>query len=85
MDKKMILPVLIAAIVTFLATYFLSSGQAVVEAGISAQAKEQIRQVLKEEMQVDINGETKTYGQVLSSLHTQVTALTATVDILIED
>ena len=48
-------------------------------------AKEQIRQVLREEMVVDINGVTLTYGQVLSSLDTKVTALTATVDILIED
>lgn len=85
MDWKTIGAVAAAAVVTFLVTWMLTSGQDVVETGLDAQAKEQIREVLREEMMVDINGETKTYGQVLSSLHTDVTAMKATVDIMIEE
>lgn len=85
MDKKTIIAVIIAAGLTFLVTAFFTSGQEVVQAGLDAQVKEQIREVLQEEMKVDIDGETKTYGQVLSSLHTKVTAMQATIDILVED
>jgi len=85
MNMKTIIAVAIAAIATFLVTYFLTAGTNVVEAGLNAQAKEEIRQVLIEEMVVDIDGKTMTYGQVLSSLHTDMTAMKATVDILIED
>ena len=85
MDWKTIGAVVSASIVTFLATYFLSAGQEVVEAGLDAQVKEQIRTVLREEMVVDIDGETKTYSQVLSSLHTKMTAVEVTLDILLED
>jgi len=85
MDKKTIVAVIIAAALTFLITAFFTSGQEIVEAGLDAQVKEQIREVLREEMIVDIDGETKTYGQVLSSLHTDVTAMKATMDILIAE
>jgi len=85
MDKKTIIAVIVATALTFLVTAFFTSGQEVVEAGLDAQVKEQIREVLREEMLVDINGETKTYGQVLSILHTKVTAMEATVNVLIAE
>ncbi len=85
MNIKTIAAVAVAAIATFLVTYFLTVGTNVVEAGLDAKTKDQIREVLREEMTVDIDGETKTYGQVLSSLHTDMAVLNATVAILIED
>lgn len=85
MDKKTVISTALAVIITFAVTWFLTRGEEVVQAGLDAQTAAVIRQVLKEEMQVDINGETKTYSQVLSSLHTKMTAMEATVDVLIED
>lgn len=66
MDKKTIIAVAIAALVTFFVTSFLRGGQSVVEAGLDAQTEAAIRLVLREEMVLDLNGETKTYGQALS-------------------
>ena len=43
MDIKTIGAIAAAAVITFLVTYFLTSGQETVEAGLDAQAKEQIR------------------------------------------
>jgi len=85
MDLKTIIIAIVMVVVTFLATYFMTAGQEVVEAGLTAQFKEQIREVLIEEMVVDIDGETKTYGQVLSLLHTKATAQGAALDALLED
>ncbi len=85
MNWKTISAVIGATVVTFFVTFFITKGTDVVEAGLDAQTKEQIREVLKEEMIVDIDGETKTYGQVLSSLHTKVTAMEATVNVLVAD
>lgn len=89
MDKKTFVAVAIAAVVTagltFIVTGFLASGQEVVEAGLDAQLETQIRAVIKEELQVDINGETKTYGQAMSLLITEVTAMKATIDVLVAE
>ena len=85
MDKKVIISTTVGVIITLVVTLFFTRGEDVVQAGINAKTAETIREVLKEEMQVDINGETKTYGQVLSSLHTKVTANEATLNVLIED
>lgn len=89
MDRKTIIGAVILAAATAAATFFvtgaLTSGQEVVEAGQDAQLKEVIREVLRDEMTVDIDGETKTYGQVLSSLHTSVTVMEAQMGVLIDD
>ena len=85
MDRKSIIVLIIGVVVTFVVTFFLTSGQEVVEAGIDAQAKELIREVLREEMTVDINGETLTYGQALTLIHTKVTAMEAAVGVLVAD
>lgn len=84
-DSKTIGIGIVMVVVTFLATYFMTAGTRVVEAGLDAQVKEQIRTVLREEMVVDINGVTMTYSQVLSLLHTQSTANAAALDVLLED
>ena len=71
----------ITMVLTGLASYFIMT----FNKGQDAAQAEAIRAVLQEEMQVEIDGETKTYGQVLSSLHTKVTVIETTVDILIEE
>ena len=71
----------VSVVVTAMATYFVvtfNKGQDAAEA-------EAIRAVLREEMTVDVAGETKTYGQVLSELHTKMTVMEATMDVLVEE
>ena len=51
----------------------------VFNAGSDAIDKEQIRTVLREELQTTINGETKTYGEALSAISSNQIMLIATV------
>jgi len=85
MSWKTISAVIGAAIMTFMVTFFMTRGTEVVEAGLDAKTEAQIKKVMEEVMRVDFNGETLTYGQLLSSLDTKVTALTATVGVLVAE
>jgi len=85
MSWKTISAVIGAAIMTFMVTFFMTRGTEVVEAGLDAKTEAQIKKVMEEVMRVDVNGETLTYGQLLSSLDTKVTALTATVGVLVAE
>ncbi len=54
-------------------------------AGTDANNKEQIRNVIREEMQTTIAGETKTYGEALSLMMTNQTTLIATVGEVVKE
>jgi len=56
----------------------------VFQAGTEALDKEAIREVLREEMQIDVNGVTMTHGQVLSKISTDVVILQEAVKALTE-
>ncbi len=56
----------------------------VFQAGTEALDKEAIRQVLREEMRIDVNGVTMTHGQVLSKISTDVVILQEAVKALTE-
>lgn len=63
------------AVVVLLVTTFTGDGLEKLEQGEDAATADQIKSVLEETMVVQIDGETKTYGEVLSSLHTRMTRL----------
>lgn len=78
--KPLIAPVITAvvtAIAVLLATMIVDDGVETLEMGEKAATVEQIKAVLQEVMVADINGETKTYGQILSSMDRRLTTIEA--------
>ncbi len=91
MDKKTI----IAASATFITTAILALVFATIggafddeieqhERGGQALTEEQIKNVLKEVLVVDINGVTFTYGQALSRIDSRLTSMESAINILTE-
>ena len=81
MDRKAI----IGIVVTFIVTLVLSQLWARVERGGDAQTEDAIRKVLNEEMQIVVDGETKTFKEAFSTVYTKVVVMEATVGALIEE
>lgn len=84
MNRNAIISTAIGVVITFVLTAFLTSGKDIFNRGTEAIAADQIREILREEMKADVDGESKTYGQILSSLHTKVSVLEAQVGVLVE-
>jgi len=79
--KPFIAPIITAvvtAVAVLLATMIVDDGVETLEKGEQAATVEQIKAVLQEVMVADINGETKTYGQILSSMDTRLTTIETT-------
>ena len=79
--KPFIAPVITAvvtAVAVLIVTNVVSDAGEKLEKGDEAATVEQIKAVLQEVMVADVNGETKTYGQLLSSMDTRLTKIEST-------
>jgi len=75
----------LGTVVTVIVGGILAALFATFERGTEAEAEDQIRLVIQEELQVVIDGETKTFAEALSGLHTKMTAIEASLKVLTED
>ena len=75
-------------VVTALVTHYVTKGVESVEDGADALAKQEMRTIIKEELdarnQVRIEGETLTYGEALSKISSDVSKLTTTMTIVLD-
>ncbi len=88
MDRKQVIGIAAAAAITAVVTFFVTGWLTDHDEGTKAVDDQHIRTIIAEELAkanvATIDGQTLTTGEAISKIHTEVTTLRTTVEILVE-